>query len=412
MERILPLSAFKIFSPLLAFLLLGCGPPERYHLKPIAPSFSLEEYESKRPDADVEDLYALGWLYLQKGRTRAAAEVFSQLVDKVPGDADAFFYLGVAQAKEQKKTESATAFLRVLELAPGLAEAHWALALLYNERGDGYEDALRRAERGLQLDAQSGYGHFVLGFIRCSRGENESAETALIKAIELDPTQAHAHYYLALIYLRRKDEVRAVAAMERTVEADPTYTEAYYSLGTLYARTGRIDDGQRMIELFQRLSRSDMEEDHYWRLLYRKNEPLSADKRAASHFNLGLVYLQRFELDGAYRQFQAAVEASPTYVEAIHNTGVVLSLKGRHKEAKARFLQAVELDSNYALAHKNLGHSYLTNGEYEVAEQSFRRALELDMGMVEALNGLSTALIQQGRIDEGRDMRAAARVAP
>jgi tetratricopeptide (TPR) repeat protein len=229
-----------------------------------------------------------------------------------------------------------------------------------------------------------------------------------MKAVELDPGMAHAHYYLALIYLRRKEDARAIAAMERTVETDPAYTEAYYSLGTLYARTGRVHDGQRMIELFQQLSSSDMEEDHYRRLLYRKNEPLSADKQAASHFNLGLVYLQRGELDRAQRQFQAAIGADPIYAEAIHNIGVVLSLKGRHEEAKVRFLRAVELNPNYALAHKNLGNSYLVHGEYEVAEQSFRRALEVDADLIEAVEGLSTALIQQGRIDEGRAMRATA----
>ena len=64
---------------------------------------------------------------------------------------------------------------------------YWALALLYNERGDGYEKALATVEEGLQLAGQSGYGHFVLGFVLCSRGDNENAKTALLKAIELDP---------------------------------------------------------------------------------------------------------------------------------------------------------------------------------------------------------------------------------
>ncbi|MFT5374476.1 MAG: Flp pilus assembly protein TadD, partial [Candidatus Latescibacterota bacterium] len=57
---------------------------------------------------------------------------------------------------------------------------------------------------------------------------------------------------------------------------------------------------------------------------------------------------------------------------------------------------------DYALAHKNLGNSYLVQGEYQRAEQSFRSALGLDVEMIEGLNGLGTALIQQGRIEEGR----------
>ncbi len=390
------------------WLVIGCGPPERYHLVPIAPKATLEEYERDTANADVSALYELGWLYLQKGRTRAASEVFARLAAKVPDEADVHFYLGVAQAKEHLKTEAVASFRRALDLEPGFAESYWALALLYNERGDGYLEALESIKKGLELDLDSAYGHFVLGFVLCSRGENKSAESELIKAVELDPQQAHAHYYLALIYLRLQEDEKAIASMENTVEADPSYTEAYYSLGTLYARTGRVEDGQRMIELFQDLSSSDMEEDHYRRMLYRKSQPLNAEQQAASHFNLGLVYLKRGDLDKAENQFQAAIAADSTYAEARHNMGVVLSLRGKHLEALEYFRAAVQLSPEYALAHKNLGNSYLVQGEYKLAEGAFRQALVWDGKMAEAMGGLGTALIQQGRIEEGRTARAQA----
>jgi len=391
----------------LCFFMLwaGCGPPERYHLRPIIPSESLEEYERGVAGADPQHLYELGWLYLQKGRTRAAKAVFTRLVERVPDEADAHFYLGVAQAKEHEKTQAILSFRHALDLRPGLADAHWALALLYNERGDGYQDALSAAEEGLKLDRASAYGHFVSGFIFCSRGENERAEQVLLKATELDPQQAHAQYYLALVYLRRQDDEKAIVAMEHTLEADPSYTEAYYSLGTLYARTGRIEDGQRMIDFFQQLSGMDMEEDHYHRQLYRSTQPLLPQQQAAGHFNLGLVYLKRGELDRARRQFQSALSVDSTYAEAQHNIGVIYALKGKHEEALAYFISAVSIKPSYALAHKNLGNSLLVQGAYQRAEESFRRALALDGDMIEGLNGLGTALIQQGRIEEGRVSR-------
>lgn len=395
----------KVFSGICLLLSIGCGPPERYQLKLVTAQVSLEEYERGTANADAQMLYEQGGLYLQKGRTRAAKEVFTRLVEKVPDEADAHFYLGVALAKEHLKTEAVASFRRALDIEPGLAESHWALALLYNERGDGYQDALKAAQEGLKLDPHSAYGHFVLGFVLCSRGDNESAESMLIKAVELDPEQAHAHYYLALIYLRLQDDVKAIASMENTVEADPSYTEAYYSLGTLYARTGRVDDGQRMIELFQELSSADMEEDHYRRLLYRKSEPLPPKQRAASHFNLGLVYLKRGDLDKAENQFTAAIAADSSYAEALHNMGVVLSLRDKHAEALAYFRAAVRQNPRYALAYKNMGNSYLVQGQYSQAEESFRQALTLDGQMVEAMNGLGTALIQQGKIEDGRQAR-------
>ena len=383
---------------------IGCGSPERHVLKKPAASQPLVFYQRayEQNPADPEVFLALGWLYLQKDRTRRAVEVLSELVAIVPDDADAHYYLGVALAKEHQKSEAITAFKHALEKSLAFAEVYWALALLYNERGDGYEKALSTVEKGLQLAGQSGYGHFVLGFVLCSRGDNENAKTALLKAIELDPSLAHAHYYLALVYLRLQDDPQAMAAMERTIAADPGYTSAYYSLGTLYARTGRVTEGARMIELFQQLSSATMDEDHYRRLLYRQAVPLATDKQAATHFNLGLVYLRRKELAAALEQFEAALALDSTYAEASHNIGVIYSLQEQHAVARPFLLRAVRHKPDYALAFENIGNNSLALGEYAEAVAAFRRALSLDGSMVSALDGLGTALIQQGHVTEGR----------
>ena len=212
---------------------------------------------------------------IQNGRTRAALGVFSRLAVEVPEEADAHFYLGVSQAKEHLKTEAIASFKRALELEPGLADAHRALALLFNVRGDGFEEAIKAAERGLFFTPQNAYGHFVKGFFIYE--ENDLAEVELAKSIELDGSGAHAHYYLALIYLRRQDE-KAIVAMERTIAADPSYTEAYYSLGTLCTRTGREADGEEMVALFQRMSSADMEKITTG-VCCRKSQPLRTSER-------------------------------------------------------------------------------------------------------------------------------------
>ena len=391
-------------------VMASCAPDERHIIQGLEASGSLEDYQralEQNPD-DAKALLGLGWLYMRQDRTRAAAAAFGRLVAVEPDNADALYLSGVALAKEHKKTAAISAFEKALDYAPTFVEVRWALALLYNERGDGYEVALATVEEGLRLAGESGYGHFVLGFVRCSRGENQRAEQALLKAIEIDPTLAHAHYYLALVYLRLRDDERAMVAMERTIAIDPGYTEAYYSLGTLYARTGRVDEGERMIELFQQLSRSTMDEDHYRRLLYRQTVAIDSSKRAASHFNLGLVYLRRGELIAANEQFQQALKLDSTYAEASHNIGVVHSLAGRHDEARPYFERAVRWQPEYALAHKSLGQSHLAQGQYQAAVEAFRRAIELNQNLAEAHNGLGTALIQQGHIAAGKAARVRA----
>ena len=131
-------------------------PKHDMHSKAIQPSGSLEEYEDRTDVSSPQFLYELGWLYLQNGRTRAALGVFSRLVVEVPEEADAHF-TGVSQAKEHLKTEAIASFNRALELQPGLADAHWA-SPAFNERGDGFKEAIKAADRGLFLYSSNATG--------------------------------------------------------------------------------------------------------------------------------------------------------------------------------------------------------------------------------------------------------------
>ena len=84
---------------------IGCGSLERHVPKKPATPQSLAFYQRayEQNPTDPEVLLALGWLYLQKDRTRRAVEVLSELAAVAPDDADAHYYLGVALAKEHRK---------------------------------------------------------------------------------------------------------------------------------------------------------------------------------------------------------------------------------------------------------------------------------------------------------------------
>ena len=97
------------------------------------------------------------------------------------------------------------------------------------------------------------------------------------------------------------------------------------------------------------------------------------------------------------------------HAEAAHNLGVVLSQRGDVVRAMSQFLRAVEIKPEYGLAWENLGNSYLVTGDYLAAERSYRQAIAFRENSAGANYGLGTALIQQGKIDEGRSFRVAAR---
>ena len=86
--------------------------------------------------AQAQDLTQKARQALQSGHTEQAANMLQEQVKVSPRDYQAWFLLGVSQAKIQRYHPAIESFRRVLELRPDLAEPHNNLAVIYNELGD------------------------------------------------------------------------------------------------------------------------------------------------------------------------------------------------------------------------------------------------------------------------------------
>ncbi|MDQ6956050.1 MAG: tetratricopeptide repeat protein, partial [Mariprofundaceae bacterium] len=73
---------------------------------------------------------------LSLGRVAVATDLLSKQVQSEPRDYQAWFLLGVAEARDQHFHQAIEAFRRVIELRNDLAEPHNNLAVIYNELGD------------------------------------------------------------------------------------------------------------------------------------------------------------------------------------------------------------------------------------------------------------------------------------
>ncbi|MCQ9208344.1 MAG: tetratricopeptide repeat protein [Omnitrophica bacterium] len=91
------------------------------------------------------------------------------------------------------------------------------------------------------------------------------------------------------------------------------------------------------------------------------------------HNNLGVELFRWGEIEGAGREFQAAVALSPRYATSHNNLGVVLENQDKIEEAIAHYQAAIQLN-NYILAFGNLGRVYLKT------EQPAKAAAVLEKG--------------------------------
>ena len=89
-----------------------------------------------------------------------------------------------------------------------------------------------------------------------------------------------------------------------------------------------------------------------------------------AHTNLGLIYLNKKQLDKAEHALRKAISLNPGDSVAYNHLGIVLREKGLFTESKAMYLNAIKHNSDYAIAHLNLGILY------DLYLQEFKDALE------------------------------------
>jgi tetratricopeptide (TPR) repeat protein len=85
---------------------------------------------------------------------------------------------------------------------------------------------------------------------------------------------------------------------------------------------------------------------------------------------------------------------------ALNNLGIIFLDKGQLDEAISKLQAAVDLRPENAPAHDNLAKALLKKGQVSDAMIHYRKFLELEPANVEARNTLGTALIQQGHVRE------------
>jgi len=160
--------------------------------------------------------------------------------------------LGVALLEQFKYDEAAAAFRRGLAIDPSLAIArvNLGLALLYAQDLAG---AAREASEAARLLPSTPQPPYMLGLI--ARAENRDADALrlFLSVQQVDPHDTGTNTNLGQIYLQQRQYTEAVAVLRLAVADEPYNLTAVYNLGLALTRSGRTDEGQRMLERSQAL---------------------------------------------------------------------------------------------------------------------------------------------------------------
>ena len=173
--------------------------------------------------------------------------------------------------------------------------------------------------------------------------------------------------------------LRARESFARAIDLDPGFAPAY--VGLARART---------------MSEVGPESRRAVREALSKAIALDDDLPTAHSALAMLLFYREFDVDGARRSFERAIEINPDYAEAHQSVAACYSVRGQHDLAIASVQQARRIDPLSSMIGSDIGWYYYFARRFDEAIEHCRRTRELDPGFYWAELCIQLSLQQQG----------------
>jgi protein O-mannosyl-transferase len=245
-------------------------------------------------------------------------------------------------------------------------------------------EALKYAQRDVELAPRSSAAHDDLGSVLAQLGRATEATQEHEEAVQLRPDSYRARYNLGLSLEQEGKVEEAVEQWQQAARLKPDFFSVHLNLGTALARLGRMSEA---VEEFEKAARID-------------------NDSAEAHFNLGSALAKTGNIGEAVTHYEEAVRIRPEYAEAQYNLANALSRAGRIKEAIGHYEQALRVNPELADAQNNLAWLLATRlpaegGDPVRAVALAERACKLtDNRAAPYLDTLAAAYAASGRFDD------------
>jgi tetratricopeptide (TPR) repeat protein len=321
---------------------------------------------------------------LRVGQAASAEKGLRALQAESPGEVDCLWLLGVALLDQSRIEESVALLERVLQSAPGFAEARVDLARALRRAGRAAQ-AREDVRRVLEELPHHHRAWLAYGDVLVDLGQYDDARIAFERARLTDPERARIE--AATAALLEGDRRRSEALFREVLTGDPSHVAALCGLAALSLAADVPRDAERLL-------RHALRQSAYLPLAYRGLAP-------------ALTGLGRLTEAEAATRYLALIEPqSPqTWVTA---AGVAIRLM-RQTEAIEAYERALQLLPQEAGLRMSIGHLQKTLGRRAESEASYKAVLMMDPGRAEAywsLADLKNYLFSDGEVSAMRRLIA------
>jgi tetratricopeptide (TPR) repeat protein len=350
--------------------------------------------------------------YLASGDLESAGRGLEHIESKVDGKSGLFFALN-AELKFRLGDDAAAGAMakEALLKDPGLADAHYALALVKYEAQE-YETALRHAKYAVIASPLSPRFEAQLGLTQMGLGNYAEASEALRKAIQLNPSDKYTWNNFGIASLALAKHFEARNAFRRALDIDAGFEGAAKNFQQLLdewpeSRTAHPEsefplgeNGERAWAVdwaaFDRLwFKGQLAEAYALGERLRDLYPTDTDLTC----RLARRYCAGGEPDSALDMLKSAIEDEPASAELLLELARVYLILERPHDAEEHTRKAVMLQPENATARSVLAMALHATARYAEAADEARSSMALQSDRSIALQ-LVASLVMSGQYAE------------
>ncbi len=270
--------------------------------------------------ASNQEMLASAVQHHQTGHLDGARELYQQILQAEPENANVLHLLGLAESQTGRHEAAIDHIRASLRLVPNHAEAHNSLGAAF-----------------------------------AARGELADATACFRQAVQLKPDFAAAHRNMGNALRLQEKYEEALASLQSALRLRPQDASALTCFGSVLQKLSRPAEALRY---------------HQQALAINPNSADALD-------NLGSTLAELNRHTEAIPYFQKALALQPKQASAHNHLGISLGAVGRHAEAVTCHQKAIDLDPKLAEAHFSLGQTLLTVGRISESRAALEKAVAL-----------------------------------
>ena len=383
--------------------------------------YSNENYQAALPELeevfrlapDFDSAYLLGLTYLRLKQLERAKLLFDEIDSAVKNrKADVHILFGQAFEDTDYSKEAEREFNRALELDPKVPKAHFykGFVILQHGGSERIGEAGKEFEAELRMTPNDFHANFFAGVAASTEGDHRKAVVFLQRAVAANPKNAQAYLFLGQSQMEVNDLANAeknlrasLKLSEGAPDQDTQNRRTHFMLGRLLTLTNRKAEGDsefaKARQLQSQLLESDREEiqkitrpmgtsdkntsssQKFAQTVSLPVEPVNAKRVAEAtkaktqltevvaqaYHNLGVISVQRGDLQEAIGNFQIAATWKPDLPGLDRNWGIVSFKAGQFDKAAAPLERHLKTNANDDLVRKMLGSIYYFTHDYKRA---------------------------------------------